>query len=75
MTRAVLRYAEHRIRRHPESEAVASARCLHGACRWEAPPNADVGAVDIACMAHTGRHPDHDTFARMFTDVALVERT
>ncbi len=74
MSRAVLRFVVHRIRRHPESEAVAAARCLHGACAWEAAPSLSVGDVDDQCMAHTGLNAQHTTFARTFSDVALVER-
>ncbi len=72
--RTVLRFVTHRIKRHPESEATASAHCLHGGCDWEARPNTDVNKVDDQCMEHTGRLRDHTTFARRFEDVALVER-
>ncbi|XEC26574.1 hypothetical protein JAO84_19705 [Streptomyces fradiae] len=72
--RTVLRFVAHRIKRHPNSEATASARCLHGECEWEARPSTDVGHVDDQCMEHTGRNKDHATFARRFEDVALVER-
>ncbi|MFG3498642.1 hypothetical protein [Streptomyces sp. NPDC047928] len=64
----------HRIKRHPDSEATASARCLHGECDWEAKPSTKVNEVDDQCMEHTGLLRDHTMFARTFEDVALVER-
>lgn len=69
----VLRYVQHRITSHPEGEVTVSAQCLAGDCDWTCLPIADVAAVDVACMAHTGR-TGHPTFARRYEDVALVER-
>ncbi|MFI1938374.1 hypothetical protein ACH44C_14505 [Streptomyces purpureus] len=74
MTRMIYRFVAHRIKRHPDSEATASARCLHGECGWQAEPRVDVGTVDQQCMDHTGLNREHTTFARAFEDVALVER-
>ncbi|MFE9257910.1 hypothetical protein [Streptomyces sp. NPDC006879] len=69
----VLRYAVHRIISHPAGEVTVSAQCLAADCGWVAAPSADVAAVDVACMSHTGR-TGHPTFARRYEDVALVER-
>lgn len=68
-----MRYVQHRIRNHPEGEITASAQCLAPDCAWTALPTADVAAVDVACMGHTGRTA-HPTFARTYEYVALVER-
>lgn len=69
----VLRFVRHRIVSHPEGEVTVSAQCLAADCGWSALPSADVAAVDVACMSHTGR-TGHPTFARKYEDVALVTR-
>lgn len=67
-------YVPHRIRRAPDSEATAAARCLHDLCQWKAEPSTDVGHVDDQCMQHMGLNTDHTHFARTFSDVAVVAR-
>ncbi|WP_436842155.1 DUF7848 domain-containing protein [Streptomyces virginiae] len=73
MTRAVLRYATHRISRDQGEKVAASATCRTKGCDWLTGPSDDPSAVEVACMAHTGR-TGHQGFARRFEDVALVER-
>lgn len=71
MTRAILRYVEHRIAQHPDTDAMFAAECL--SCDWKAKPSGDGAAVDLECMRHTGR-AGHQTFRRVCTSLALVAR-
>lgn len=74
MTRSVIRYAEHRIFRDPESTPTVVASCLYADCGWAAVPGPDVAEVDRQCMTHTGLNSDHGRFLRGFEDIALVHR-
>ena len=71
MTRAILRYAEHRITRHPDTDVTFEAECL--SCDWKAEPSEDGAAVDLECMRHTGRS-SHESFRRTCTSFAMVTR-
>ncbi|WP_443051976.1 DUF7848 domain-containing protein [Streptomyces sp. NBC_00250] len=71
--RAVLRFATHRITRHPDSEPTATAECLSPGCGWSVAPTSDVKHADVECMAHTGA-TGHAIFARRYEDVAVVVR-
>lgn len=71
--RRVLRYAQHRIIRHPEGQVNVAAPCQQRECCWQSSESSDVADVDRQCMAHTGL-TGHDAFTRKFTDVALVLR-
>ncbi len=74
MTRSVIRYAEHRIIRDPETMPNVAANCLYEECGWAADPGPDVAEVDRQCMAHTGLNAGHGRFLRGFWDIALVHR-
>ncbi|WP_443047074.1 DUF7848 domain-containing protein [Streptomyces sp. HB2AG] len=71
MARAVLRFVEHRITRHPDADVTFEAECLR--CDWQATPSPDGAAVDLECMSHTGRS-GHNGFRRICTSFALVTR-
>jgi hypothetical protein len=72
VTRAVLRYVQHRITQHPNTDVTFEAECLR--CKWTATPSTDGAAVDLECMQHTGRNSDHTGFRRVCTSFALVVR-
>ncbi|GAA1915227.1 hypothetical protein [Streptantibioticus ferralitis] len=69
--KAVLRYALHKITRHPGTDVTFEAECLR--CDWTAEPGDDSAPVDIACMSHTGL-TGHDGFRRICTSFAIVVR-
>ncbi|MGW2304791.1 DUF7848 domain-containing protein [Streptomyces sp. NPDC001809] len=71
--KAVLRFVEHTITRHPDSEPTFTARCLSPDCGWELAPTADVEQADVDVMAHKGR-TGHGIFARRYEDIAVVVR-
>ncbi|WP_443729048.1 DUF7848 domain-containing protein [Streptomyces adelaidensis] len=71
MVRTVLRYVQHRITQHPNTDVTFEAECLK--CEWKATPSTDGAAVDVECMGHTGR-AGHPGFRRICTSFALVER-
>ncbi|WP_330246119.1 hypothetical protein OHA33_25550 [Streptomyces sp. NBC_00562] len=71
MTRAVLRYVEHRITQYPNTDVTFEAECLR--CEWQATPSPDGAAVDVECMCHTGRC-GHEGFRRICTSFAMVVR-
>ncbi len=71
MARAVLRYVQHRITQHPNTDMTFEAECLH--CEWTARPSEDGATVDVECMGHTGRS-GHKGFRRVCTSFALVLR-
>ncbi|MGP3689341.1 DUF7848 domain-containing protein [Streptomyces sp. IBSNAI002] len=73
MTRAVLRFATHRISRDLGETVAASATCRTEGCGRLTGPVEDASAVEVACMEHTGR-AGHQGFTRRFEDVAVVER-
>ncbi|SOE30201.1 DUF7848 domain-containing protein [Streptomyces sp. OK228] len=68
---AVLRYVQHRITQHPNTDVTFEAECLK--CEWQATPSTDGAAVDVECMGHAGRE-GHQGFRRICTSFALVER-
>ncbi|MFJ5862929.1 hypothetical protein ACIQEY_00720 [Streptomyces parvus] len=70
----MLRFVEHRITQHPDTDATFEAECLACPCGWSAQPSTDGAAVDVECMSHTGR-TGHASFRRMCTSFALVVRT
>ena len=72
VTRAVLRCVPHRITQHPDTDVTFEAECLR--CEWTATPLTDSAAVDLECMAHTGRHSEHTGFRRVCTSFAMVVR-
>ncbi|MGW3952966.1 DUF7848 domain-containing protein [Streptomyces sp. NPDC004752] len=72
MTRSMLRYVQHRIAKHPNTDVTFEAKCLR--CDWAATPSTDDEVVDIECMRHTGLTPGHKDFRRSCTSFALVER-
>jgi hypothetical protein len=74
MTRSVIRYAEHRIIRDPQSTPTVVAGCLSDGCGWSAVPGPDVADVDRQCMTHTGLNAGHTRSLRGFEDIALVHR-
>lgn len=71
MAGTVLRYVEHRITRHPDTDVTFEAECLR--CGWVAEPSADGAAVDVECMSHTGLS-GHGGFRRVCTSFAVVVR-
>lgn len=71
MARTVLRYVKHRITLHPDTEVTFDASCL--TCDWQATASPDDEAVDVECMAHTGR-TGHGGFRRTCTSFAMVVR-
>ncbi|MFJ2783308.1 MULTISPECIES: hypothetical protein [unclassified Streptomyces] len=71
MSRSVLRYVQHRITEHPDTDVTFEAECLH--CKWSARPSTDSAAVDEECMTHTGRS-NHKGFRRVRTSFAMVVR-
>ncbi|HWU11434.1 MAG TPA: hypothetical protein VN520_34610 [Streptomyces sp.] len=71
MSRSVLRYVQHRITEHPDTDVTFEAECLH--CKWQAEPSTDSAAVDVECMSHTGRS-NHRGFRRICTSFAMVVR-
>ncbi|PWG14541.1 hypothetical protein DF268_04410 [Streptomyces sp. V2] len=71
MVRSVMRYVEHRITQHPDTDVTFEAECLH--CKWTATPATDGAAVDVECMSHTGRS-GHKGFRRICTSFAMVVR-
>ncbi|MBT2401059.1 hypothetical protein [Streptomyces sp. ISL-100] len=74
MTRAVIRFAEHTIKRAPEGGVVWEAFCMAFECEdTSGPKDAQEGAQDW-CLRHTGRNPTHDLFRRVVTDYARVAR-
>ncbi|MEU6315910.1 hypothetical protein [Streptomyces sp. NPDC047014] len=68
----IMRYVEHRIRSHPDSDPVVAARCTRRGCTWRARPGLTVEECDTACMAHTGR-TGHSRFLRQFSQLAVVD--
>lgn len=68
-----MRYVEHKITQHPDTEVTFEAECLTHACGWQATPSTDGAAVDVECMSHTGR-TGHGAFRRLCTSFALVVR-
>ncbi|WP_030145897.1 hypothetical protein [Streptomyces violaceorubidus] len=71
MSCSALRYVQHRITEHPDTDVTFEAECLH--CNWTAQPSTDSAAVDVECMSHTGRS-NHKGFRRARTSFAMVVR-
>ncbi|WP_443728827.1 DUF7848 domain-containing protein [Streptomyces avidinii] len=59
-------FVKHVIKRHPDAETTATARCVHPDCGWEAPPTGDANECADWCMEHTGR-TGHGIFLRTFS--------
>lgn len=70
-TREVLRFVQHRITQHPDTDVTYEAECLR--CAWKATPSTDGGAVDVECMGHAGVS-NHRGFRRIVTGFAYVVR-
>lgn len=73
MTRKILRYVLHTMRRVPGTATTVTAHCLAVACSWEHLPATSARKCEEACMAHTGR-TNHMLFARTYAEVVVVER-
>lgn len=71
--RSVVTFVKHVIKRHPDAETTATARCVHPDCGWEAPPTGDANECADWCMEHTGR-TGHGIFLRTFSEIAVVVR-
>lgn len=74
MTRSVIRHAEQRIVRDPETAPTVVASCLYEGGGWTAVSGPDVAEVDRQCMTHAGLNAGHGRFLRGFEDIALVHR-
>jgi hypothetical protein len=51
MARAVLRFVEHRITQHPDTDVTFEAECLH--CDWQATPSSDGALAEY--LIHAGQ--------------------
>lgn len=69
-----MRYVPHTIRHAPDLDWKREAHCTTDDC-GEFIASKDEDAVQMWCLRHTGRNPGHDTFRRVFTDHARVQRT
>ncbi|MFF4389942.1 hypothetical protein ACFY0G_24665 [Streptomyces sp. NPDC001552] len=69
----VMRYVSYLMRRHPDAETTATARCLNPDCDWIAAPTGNADVCTDMCIQHAGR-TGHMKFVREFSEVAVVER-